>query len=82
MWPKYLPPARFAYNTFNIPYLGHYTPNELHFGRKRGLLINLDSDFDVKVSGTFREYERLKYLHEILLNFKSKRLAMTELPSI
>ena len=36
---------------------------------------------DIKVSGTFREYyeslnERLKYLHDILLNFKSKRLAM------
>ena len=35
----------------------------------------------LKVSGTFREYydllnKRLKYLHDILLNFKSKRLAM------
>ena len=34
-----------------------------------------------KVSGTFREYyellnKRLKYLHDILLNFKSKMLAM------
>ena len=36
---------------------------------------------DIKVSGTFKDYcellnKRLKYLHELLLNFKSKRLAM------
>ena len=36
---------------------------------------------DIKVSGTFKEYyellnKRLKYLHNFLLNFKSKRLAM------
>ena len=44
-------------------------------------LLILDSNPDVKVSGTFEEYyellrNRLKYLHDILLNFKSKRLAM------
>ena len=44
-------------------------------------LLNLDSNPDIKVSGTVKEYyellnERLKYLHNILLNFKSKRLAM------
>ena len=44
-------------------------------------MLNLDSNPDIKVSGTFREYyellnKRLKYLHDILLNFKSKRLAM------
>ena len=36
---------------------------------------------DIKVSGTFKEYyellyKRLKYLHDIIQNFKSKRLAM------
>ena len=35
----------------------------------------------MKVSGLFKEYyeslnKRLKYLHDILLNYKSKRLAM------
>ena len=25
MWPKYLPLAMFAYNTFNIPNLGNYS---------------------------------------------------------
>ena len=28
MWPKYLPLAMFAYNTFNTPNLGNYNPNE------------------------------------------------------
>ena len=36
---------------------------------------------DIKVSGSFKEYynllnKRLKYLHEIIQNFKSKRLTM------
>ena len=29
MWPKYLSLAMFAYNMFNIPKLGNYSPNEL-----------------------------------------------------
>ena len=81
MWPKYLPLATFAYNMFNTPNLGNYSPYELTCGMKPRPLLNLDSSPDVKVSGTFREYyellnKRLKYLHDILLNFKSKRLAM------
>ena len=51
MWPKYLPLATFAHNTFNIPNLGNYSPYELTFGRKQRLLINLDSNTDIKVSG-------------------------------
>ena len=36
---------------------------------------------NIKVSGTFKDYhellnKRLKYLHEILQNFKSKRIAL------
>ena len=51
------------------------------YSTKPRSLLNLDSNPDIKVSGTFREYyellnKRLKYLHDILLNFKSKRLAM------
>ena len=34
MWPKYLSLATFAYNTFNTPNLGNYSPYELAFGRK------------------------------------------------
>ena len=81
MWPKYLPLATFAYNMFNTPNLGNYSPYELTFGRKPRPLINLDSNPDIKVLEKFKEcYEllnkRLKYLHDILLNFKSRKLAM------
>ena len=33
MWPKYLPLATFAYNMFNTPNLGNYSPYEIPFGR-------------------------------------------------
>ena len=81
MWPKYLPLAMFAYNMFNTQNLGNYSPYELSIGRKPRPLLNLDSNTDIKVSGIFKEYyellnKRLKYQHDILLNFKSRRLAM------
>ena len=81
MWPKYLPLFTFLYNTFNTPDLGNYSPYELIFGRKPRPLLNLDSNPDIKVLGTFKEYyellnKRLQYLHDNLLNFKSKKLAM------
>ena len=59
MWPKYLPLATFAYNTFTTPNLGNYSPYELTFGRKPRPLLNLDSNPDIKVSGTFKEYYEL-----------------------
>ena len=59
MWPKYLPLATFAYNMFNTPTLGNYSPYELIFGRKPRPLINLDSNPDIKVSETFKEYYEL-----------------------
>ena len=78
MWPKYIPLSTFAYNTFHTPNLENYSLCELTFGRKPRPLLNLDSYPDIKVSGTFREYyellnKRLKYLHDNLLNLKSKR---------
>ena len=81
MWLKYLPLATFAYNIFNTQNLGNYSSYELIFGRKPRSLLNLDSTPDIKVLGTCKEYyellnRRLKYLHNLLLNFKSKRLAM------
>ena len=81
MWPKYLSLAMFAYNTCNIPNLGNYSPYKLTFGRKPKMLIDLESNPDIKVSRSFREYyevlnKRIKYLQDILFNFKSKRLAM------
>ena len=81
MWPKYLSLATFAYNMFNTPNLGNYSPYELTFGRKPRSLINLDSNPDIKMSRRFREYyeilnKRIKYLQDVLFNFKSKSLAM------
>ena len=59
----------------------NYSPYELTFGRKPKLLLNVDSNPDIKVSRNFKEYyellnKRIKYLQHILLNFKSQRLAM------
>ena len=81
MWTKYLSLATFDYNTFNTPNLGNYSPYELIFGRKPKLLHNVESNPDIKVSRKFREYyelldKRIKYLQDILFNFKSRRLAI------
>ena len=81
MWTKYLSLAMFAYSTFNTPNLGNYSLFELTFGRNPKLLLNTESNSDIKVSRNFREcYEllnkRIKYLQNILFNFKSRRLAM------
>ena len=43
--------------------------------------MNLETNLDIKVSRSFKEYyellnKRIKYLQDILFNFKSKRLAM------
>ena len=81
MWQKYLSLATFAYNMFNTPNLGNYSPYKLTFGRKPNVLMNLETNPDIKVSRSFKEYyellnKRIKYLEDILFNFKSKRLAM------
>ena len=81
MWPKYLPLATLAYNTFNPPNLGNYSPYELVFSRKPKLLLDLEKNSDIKVLGTFKDYDtlhnkKLQYLHKLLQDFKSKRLAM------
>ena len=81
MWTKYLSLATFAYNIFNTPNLGNYSPYELTFGMKPKLLLNVESNPDIKVARNFREYyellnKRIKYLQDILFNFKSRRLAM------
>ena len=59
VWAKYLPLATFAYNTFNTPNSGNYSLHELTYGRQPRPLLNLDSNPDIKVSGTFREYYEL-----------------------
>ena len=81
VWTKYLSLATFAYNTFNSPNLGNYSLFELTFGRKPKLLLNMEMNPDIRFSTNFKEYynllnKRIKYLQDILFNFKSQRLAM------
>ena len=54
MWPKYLSLATFAYNTFNMPNLGNYSPYKLTFGRKPKVLMNLETNPAIKVSRPFK----------------------------
>ena len=81
MWTKYLALATFANNTFNSPNLGNFSPYELTFGRKPKILLNTEATPDIKVSRNFKEYydllnKRIKYLQDLLFNFRSQRLVM------
>ena len=63
------------------PNLANYLPYELVFGRKPKLLIDAEADPDIKVVGSFKEYytllgKRLQYLHRVLQDAKTKRLAL------
>ena len=80
-WHKFLSLATFAYNIFHTPNLGHYSPYELVFGRRPKILINMETDPGIKVSGTYKDYhtlltKRLDYLQNMLQNFKMKCLAL------
>ena len=80
-WHKFLLLAIFAYNIFHTPNLGNYSPYELVFGRRPRILINIETDLDIKVSGTHTDYhtlltKRLDNLQKILQNFKMKHLAL------
>ena len=71
MWLKYLPLATFAYEMFNTPNIGNYSPYKLVFGRKQKLLLDLEATPDINVSGTFRDHyeqlnKRLQYMHKLL----------------
>ena len=76
MWHKYLFFTTFAYNTFNSPNLANYSPYEVVFGRNPKLLLDVETDPDMKVAGTFKEYytllsKRLQYLHKVLQNART-----------
>ena len=81
MWHKYLPLATFAYNTFNSTNLVNQSPYELVFGTKPKLLLDLETDPDIKIPETYKEYyellrKRFQYLHKLLQDVRMKRLAM------
>ena len=81
MWHKYLSLAAFAYNTFHSPDLGNYSPFELTLGREPKTLLNVETDPDVRISGTYKDYhtlltKRLKYLQNTLQNLKVRCIAL------
>ena len=80
-WHKFLSLATFAYNTFHFPNLGNYSPFELTLRREPRILLDLETDPDTKAYGTSQDYHkllttRLKYLQNMLQNFKSKCIAL------
>ena len=80
-WHKFLSLATFAYNIFHTPNLGNYSPHEHVFRRRPKILINIETDPGIKVSGTYKDYhtlqtKRLDYLQNVLQNFKMKCLAL------
>ena len=84
MWPIYIALAMFAYNTFSSPNLANYSPYELLFGRKPKLLLDIETNPDIKVAGKFNDYylllnKMLQYLHKLLHDFKLKRVAMAKI---
>ena len=51
------------------------------FGRKPKLLLDLETDPDIKVAATYKEYyerleQRLKFLQKVLLDFKMRQFAL------
>ena len=80
-WHRFLSLATFAYNKFHSPNLGNYSPFKLTPRREPRILLNLETDPDTRVSGTYKDYhtlltKRLKYLQNMLQNFKSKHIAL------
>ena len=70
MWQKYLPLAMFAFNTLDSLKSANYSPYELAFGTKSKILLDLETNPAIKVSGTFIDYDmllnkRLQYLHQL-----------------
>ena len=81
MWIEYLPFATLAHNTYNSQNLSNYSLYELVFGRKPKLLLDLETDPDIKVLVTYKEYykrleQRLKYIQKVLLDFKMRHLVL------
>ena len=81
MWHRYLSLAMFAYTIFNSPNLCNHSPYELVFGRRPKIFLDLETDPDINVSGTCKEYfmllnKRLQYLQNLLQNFRMKHLTL------
>ena len=80
-WHKFQSLATFAYKIFHTSNLGNYSPYKLVFRRRPKILINIETDLDIKVSGTYKDYhtlliKRLAYLQNMLQNIKMKCLVL------
>ena len=80
-WNKFLCLATFAYNMFNTPNLCNLSPFQLIFGRQPKILLDMETDPNIKVSGNYQDYyallnKRLHYLQNLLQNFKLKWVAL------
>ena len=58
-WNKFLCLATFTCNTFNTPNLCDHSPFQLIFGRQPKFLLDLETDPNIKVSGTYQDYYTL-----------------------
>ena len=72
-WNKFLCLATFMYNMFNTPNLCNHSPFELIFVRQPKILLDLETDPNIKVSGNYQDYytllnKRLHYLQNLLQN--------------
>ena len=81
MWHKYLSLAIYAYNISNSPNLCNQSPYELVFGRRPRILLDLETNPDINVSGTYKGYfmllnRILQYLQNVLQNFRMKGLVL------
>ena len=71
-----MPISTLIYNCHNTPNLGGLSPFELVYGKKPKLFIDLETN-----PRSFKDYyesleKRLKYLHNILLKYRSNRQAL------
>ena len=55
MWIDYLPFTTLAHNMYNSLNLSNYSPYKLVFGRKSKLLLDFETDPDIKVVVTYNE---------------------------
>ena len=68
-WLKYLPFTMHSYNTFSSPNLNGLIPFDLVFHRNPRMLIDFETNPNIKVPGTFKEYYK----------FLSKTAVFTEI---
>ena len=80
-WNRFLCLATFVHNKFNTPNLCNHSLFKLIFRRQPKILLDLETDPNIKVSRTYQDYytmlnKRLHYLQILLQNIKLKWVAL------